>query len=72
MIAEILKSMGEDVVLGGNYGIPVSEVVLKHADADWLILEGKLLSIRDSSKFFADGWNSFKCTAESLRIDIIR
>ena len=38
-IAEILKLMGEDVVLGGNYGIPASEVVLKHADADWLILE---------------------------------
>ena len=38
-IAEILQLMGEDVVLGGNYGIPASEVVLKHADADWLILE---------------------------------
>ena len=66
-IAEILKLMGEDAVLGGNYGLPVSEVVLKHADADWLVLGGKLLSIRDSSKFFAVVWNSFKCTAESFR-----
>ena len=38
-IAEILKLMGEDVILGGNYGIPASEVVLKHADANWLVLE---------------------------------
>ncbi|HBO88158.1 MAG TPA: UDP-N-acetylmuramoyl-L-alanine--D-glutamate ligase [Verrucomicrobia bacterium] len=50
-ITEILKLIGDDVVLGGNYGIPASEVVLKNAEADWLVLEVSSFQLETVRKF---------------------
>ena len=50
-IAEILKLSGYDAVIGGNYGIPASEVVMKHADADWLVLEVSSFQLETVRKF---------------------
>lgn len=51
-IAEILEVIGYNVLLGGNYGIPASEVVMQQPDADWLVLEVssfQLETVRDFS-----------------------
>ena len=54
-ISEILQSMGYEVLLGGNYGIPASEVVMKNPNADWLVLEVssfQLETVREFSPTF--------------------
>ena len=53
-IYESLCSSGRRAAIGGNYGIPVCEVVLEHSDLDWLVLEVSSFQLETADQFAPD------------------
>jgi len=53
-IAETLQTAGQRVDIGGNYGVPVSEVVLNEGDLDWLVIEASSFQLETVCRFRAD------------------
>ncbi|MDZ8117122.1 UDP-N-acetylmuramoyl-L-alanine--D-glutamate ligase [Pontiella agarivorans] len=53
-ICESLVASGLKAEIGGNYGIPASEVVLEYPDLDWLVLEVSSFQLETVREFYAD------------------
>jgi len=53
-IHETLELAGLKSALGGNYGIPASEAVMKHPDSDWLVLEVSSFQLETVQEFRPD------------------
>ncbi|QBG46257.1 UDP-N-acetylmuramoyl-L-alanine--D-glutamate ligase [Verrucomicrobia bacterium S94] len=53
-ICESLVASGLKAEIGGNYGIPASEVVAEHPDLDWLVLEVSSFQLETVQEFDAD------------------
>ncbi len=53
-ICEMLQLGGRTAEIGGNYGIPVCEVVLKNPNAEWLVLEVSSFQLETAREFRAE------------------
>lgn len=53
-ICESLVEDGKMAQIGGNYGIPASEVVLEYPDLEWLVLEVSSFQLETVRDFHAD------------------
>ena len=53
-LCETLRQAGHTAEIGGNYGIPVCEVVLDHPDMEWLVLEVSSFQLETVVDFRAD------------------
>ena len=53
-ICEMLQLAGLKAAIGGNYGIPASEVVLENPGLDWLVLEVSSFQLETIREFHAE------------------
>ena len=53
-IAETLQAAGLRAVPAGNYGLPATQAVMDHPDADWLVLEVSSFQLETINAFRAD------------------
>ena len=53
-ICEMLQLSGQRAEIGGNYGVPVCEVVLENPDLDWLVLEVSSFQLETVQDFYAE------------------
>jgi len=53
-ICEMLQLAGLNSAIGGNYGIPACEVVLKNPDLEWLVLEVSSFQLETVREFHAE------------------
>lgn len=53
-ICEALQCAGCSAAIGGNYGIPVSQVVQEQPELDWLVLEVSSFQLETVHDFYAD------------------
>ncbi|MCF7849107.1 MAG: UDP-N-acetylmuramoyl-L-alanine--D-glutamate ligase [Kiritimatiellales bacterium] len=53
-IAESLQQAGLRAAIGGNYGVPVSEVVMDEPVLDWLVIEVSSFQLETAVNFRAD------------------
>lgn len=51
LIAEMIRSAGKEVFLGGNIGTPLSEYPLKRDKADWVVVEVSSFQLDTSRQF---------------------